>query len=142
MELSTIDDLAAALMEFNGRVARPGIGPLWLSEPCRLDQPWEEEYWPYATLPGVYVVYDGHNRLVYIGKASLDATLGARLGAHFSKGSDGLAKGPQGWEGAKHVRTIPVPRVHAFEAPAIEEYLLGRLTTKMNERGQKKKQTP
>jgi len=44
MELSTIDDLAAALMEFNGRMARPGIGPLWLSEPCRLDQPWEEEY--------------------------------------------------------------------------------------------------
>ncbi len=138
---TTIDALTGALMEFNGRYARPGIGPLYLSEPCGLDEHWSEEYWPYSTLPGVYVVYDDHNKLIYIGKASLDATLGSRLGAHFSRSSDGSAEPPPGWKGAKYVRTIPLPHEHAFEAPAIEEFLITRLEARENKLGQPGKHT-
>jgi hypothetical protein len=132
----TIDDLAEALMLFNGRMLRPGMGPLFLSERCDLDGGWSDEYWPYATLPGVYVVYSETNKLVYIGKASCSSNLGARLGAHFKKAPDGTAIRPEGWGEAKYVRTVPVPRRFTFEAPAIEEYLLGKVKTTCNTRGQ------
>ena len=131
----TIDALAEALMLFNGRMLRPGMGPLFLSERCDLDGGWSNEYWPYSTLPGVYVVYSETNKLVYIGKTSCSSNLGARLGAHFKKGPGGTAARPEGWDEAKYVRTIPVPHEFAFEAPAIEEYFLGIVKTTSNKLG-------
>jgi len=120
-------------MEFNGSYPRPGLGPLTLSERLRFDEPTEEtkdEYWPHATLPGVYVIYDYKHRLLYIGKASLSSTLGIRIAKHHKDRTQ--------WSkyGRLFVRTIPLPRTRAFEAPALEEFLLSRLDTISNSHGQ------
>lgn len=125
---STLDDLVAVLMLLNGEHLRPGLGPLHLSE--RVHAIEGEDYYPHATLPGVYVIHDNWNRLIYIGKASKGATIGIRLHHHFHELKHG-GKGPE-WNKAQWARSIPVPRSHAFEAPAIEEYLLCRLRTKAN----------
>lgn len=125
---STLDDLMAVLMEFNGQLPRPGLGPLVLSHEVSLTS--KDEYWPHATLPGVYVMYTVKHRLVYIGKASLGSTMGVRLHSHLQKVNAANAE-PQ-WRDAAFARSIPLPRAHAFEAAAIEEYMLGRLRTTAN----------
>jgi len=135
MTTNTIHHLAAALMVFNGILQRPGIGPLYLSEAYDLDKAYPETYWPFANLPGVYIIYARDLTLIYIGKASMSATLGTRLGSHFKNSPDGSVIRPPGWGAAKFVQTVPLPRDHAFEAPAIEEYLLRELRTAENKQG-------
>jgi excinuclease UvrABC nuclease subunit len=72
------------------------------------------------------VIYAENGDVIYVGKASLGASLGSRLAVHERD------KHPK-WEGARLVQMIEVSE--AFEAPSLEEYMLGRLATRLNRIG-------
>jgi hypothetical protein len=118
----TVDDLRSCLTELNEKYPRPGMAPLALSELC--DSTDSALPWPHAGNPGVYALFDANRELLYIGKASCNRTLGQRLRAHFNK--NGAAKS-QAFASVGYIATIPVPTDRAFEAPAIEEFLIARL---------------
>jgi hypothetical protein len=73
--------------------------------------------------PGCYVIYKDDGSVMYIGKASLDATIGSRLASHERSKH-------QKWDRAAYVQMITVDQ--PFEAPSLEEYLLSRLPTMLN----------
>lgn len=128
----TIERLKSVLEEFNSKYPRPVIGKLELSECVKVDD--KSVSWPNCTKPGVYVLFKGETEVVYIGKASCNTNLGFRLGAHFY--TDGEPK--HDWlKDVTHVRTVPVETAHAFEAPAIEEYLIQRLNPPLNVTGRR-----
>lgn len=127
----TFEMLIQHLERFNNDYPRPGLDRLELSDAVRVDD--RESSWPHCTKPGVYVLFN-NSEVVYIGKASCNTNLGYRLGAHFY--TDGRPKAD--WAtGVTHVRTIPVEAEHAFEAPAIEEYLIQRLNPPLNVTGRR-----
>jgi hypothetical protein len=117
----SLDDLASRIVELNTRFPRPAMTPLSISELCDVRS---ASAWPHSGNPGVYALFNERRELVYIGKASCNSGLGYRLGAHFFK--TGMPKAP--WlQDVRYVATIPVPLDRAFEAPAIEEFLIARL---------------
>ena len=89
------------------------------------DRNWWKQ--PRAAGPGVYVLYRADGKLGYIGKASLRASMGSRLYAHF--------EGREGTPGSlnhctQYVQFIEVSEAHL--APSLEEYLIVRLNPPWN----------
>lgn len=122
MKPITLDDLRSCLAELNDRFPRPGMAALSVSELCYVRDP--AAPWPHAGNPGVYALFNDNRELLYLGKASCNSDLGYRLRAHFDK--TGAAKASW-FESVRHLATIPVPTDRAFEAPAVEEFLIARL---------------
>jgi len=129
----TIEDLRKELIAFNDEFPRPDHPTLVLSEPYDFKGDGQES-WPNSALPGVYVITDEEEKLLYIGKASCTRNLGQRLGAHFT-GSPPETKCNEGWSGFRFLRTIAVEQERHFEAPAIEEFLIFKLKTEFNVAG-------
>lgn len=77
-------------------------------------------------------------KILRIGKASCDRTLGSRLGDYFEygKNKEGVAKSND-YKGIKYLVTIGLAKRRAFEAPAIEEYLIGKFNPRLNKLGKK-----
>ena len=90
------------------------------------------DYWPYTNRQGVYLICDKNEQVLYIGKASRTNTVGARLSYHFTSDSDGGCYiNHDGWSSKpRYVVTVAVPRGMAFEAPALEEYLITKYQNK------------
>lgn len=122
MKPITIEDVRSCLKELNEKYPRPGMEPLLLSDLCEVTD--SSLPWPNAGNPGVYALFDANHELLYIGKASCNRAIGHRLGVHFSKA--GVAKSTA-FENVRYEATIPVPTDRAFEAPAVEEFLIARL---------------
>jgi excinuclease UvrABC nuclease subunit len=122
--------LQIVLDELNEKFPRPGISKLEISPLHDLDSKWAEQY-PSADQPGVYILLDDAEEVAYIGKASFNHNLGGRLGAHFGYGPNrtGYATRLKKWrnERLRYIVVIPLKKEHAFEASAIEEFLLSRL---------------
>ncbi len=118
----TFADLSSAVDELNTRFPRPEMDHLKISDLCDVKD--ASASWPNPANPGVYAMLNEHRELIYLGKASCNTSLGMRLGAHFYK--TGAPKNAK-FEGIRYVVTIPVPDDRAFEAPAVEEFLIGRL---------------
>ena len=101
---------------------------------------WNDQ-WPNSDEAGVYFIFGSSGRLLYIGKASMNHYMGGRLSNYF--GCDKATKAcrivhENGWsERPMYVATVAVPRGMNFEAPALEEYLIGRLEPVDNVRGTK-----
>ena len=75
---------------------------------------------PESARPGCYAYFDAAGQILYIGKASMGATLGSRMAAHDHR----VPMAP--WRQlAASVVLIPVDE--AFEAPSLEEFLIDRL---------------
>jgi len=88
---------------------------------------WPSRY-PYADRAGVYLICDKDERVLYVGKASLTSTLGARLGHYFRYAPDGVScclnKEHEWSKVPRYLVTVAVPCDMAFEAPALEEFLI------------------
>lgn len=99
---------------------------------------WNQE-WPFSNETGVYLIFSGSGRLLYIGKASMNHCIGGRLSNYF--GADKATKRcrvEHEWsERPAYVATVAVPRDMKFEAAALEEYLIATLDTCDNVRGAK-----
>ena len=88
------------------------------------------EGWPNDLQPGVYLIFDGSMKLLYVGRAHV---IGARLFDYFGYTPDKRGcriKDTSGKSEARYLATVPVERT--FEAGALEEYLIGRLNPEKN----------
>ncbi len=99
----------------------------------------EKKYWPAATKQGIYCIFSATNELLYVGKASMSGSIGARLSCHFwydpNTGFQFEFDGSEeGW-GGKPVFLCVFPTQHPYEAPSLEEYLINELRPPGNVRG-------
>jgi hypothetical protein len=102
------------------------------------------ENWQSADLtsshPGVYLVYSESFAVLYIGKASMKALIGRRLWTYFGNGDKCIIKDPKKWEHTpRFLVNIAVPDDMPFEAPLLEEYLIGQIDPSGNVLGKKRK---
>ena len=81
---------------------------------------------PKSNEKGIYLIFDNNKVLLYIGKASMNNSLGSRLSSYFSYEDDKVTcKVNHDWSSKpKYIVTIAVPKGMSFEAAAIEEYLI------------------
>jgi len=116
----------------------PEIGPIYSLYPEHTDIEtefsWPENSWPFANRPGVYIFLTQEGDFLYVGKASMKATLGRRLTGHFSHvdyPNDKTCKTKDVWkEHPFFVVTVSVRE--PYEAPSLEEYLIMKLEPKEN----------
>lgn len=92
-----------------------------------------ESWWqtPFSAKAGCYAIYGQDGVLLYIGKASLNASTGSRLAAHLRHISPAWAQNPP-----HYVDIIEVSE--AFEAPSLEEFLLMKIKTLYNGLGKRR----
>jgi hypothetical protein len=127
-----------SLAEFNTNYPRPAMQRLVASKPFDLLLDWNGGVYPNSDLPGVYLLFDEAGVLLYIGKASCNECIGSRLGKHFGYSEDrqsGVAKCEE-FKSVRYIVTVGIQeKGRAFEAPAIEEYLIGTLRPRINHNG-------
>jgi GIY-YIG catalytic domain len=99
------------------------ISPLWNIE----DGYQGNLQFPYTGATGCYAIYSQDGKLLYIGKASLNHTLGGRLDSYFMGVRSSAPGAPKGnWNSPpKYIQTVQVNE--PFEAPSLEEYLILKL---------------
>ena len=86
--------------------------------------------WPDVQSPGVYFIFDVNMQVLYIGKASMNNPLGSRLGTYFKFGPNKscVVQKREYWKGVpRFVSVIAMKPEFRFQAPALEEYLIGKL---------------
>lgn len=94
--------------------------------------------WPHNGEAGVYAIFDEDLNLLYVGKSSMNNSIGSRLSSYFGFETDKscLIKQPTGWsQSPRFVQAIAVPEGMRYEAPALEEYLIMKLTPPDNTKG-------
>jgi len=95
---------------------------------------WPDNY-PNADKKGVYLILDDELNILYIGKASMNNWLGNRLGNYF--GYENNTRKCKVWHTnwtakPRYVLTVGFNDTLGFEAPALEEFLLGTVETSDN----------
>lgn len=112
-------------------LAVSGLYDLFPSQPAG-PEPAESDFrqsWPSADRAGVYLVFDQDLSLLYVGKASVESSLGKRLYTYFRPAKDGTCTVyHRDWlRTPRYVITVAVPEPTRFEACALEEYLIEML---------------
>lgn len=119
-------ELSELVAEYSTEYRNSTLPAFTVCEP----QPWKG-WWgsQNSKKQGCYVIYSSLGEPMYIGKASLKATMGSRLAAH-ERSRD------ERWSDAAQVQMVIVGE--PFEAPSLEEFLLSRLSTRHNILGRRK----
>ena len=133
--MAGIEELKTALIEFNNEFLGPSLKPFEPSELYDIDRDWPKQ-WPNADSPGVYFFLSSELDVLWIGKASNKNLIGSRIGTFLSADS----KKPWRRENdpipeAQYIASIPIPKEHAFMAPALKEFLITRLQPSRNKIG-------
>jgi hypothetical protein len=89
---------------------------------------WRLEASTDLTGPGVYILSDPLFVPLYLGKASVKSSIGARIRAK-------LRHRPPHWGDDWIYNAIVIKVKRAYEAPSLEEFLLGEIPTKYNVQG-------
>ena len=99
---------------------------LFPDEKSKSNRPKWSDTWPNADRQGVSLMLDDNLLLLYIGKVSLSNTFGGRFTGYFCYDDNKKCKPiHSNWsQMPKYVVPVAVPRGMAFEAPALEEYLI------------------
>jgi len=137
--------VSAAIAAYSSKYRAPGLPHIEVSNPVALfpDAPQQIELgahttwkdpWPFATRPGVYIMYSSSLDLIYIGKASMKRCIGQRLYEYFGDGPECIIK-KEKLGSARVVVIAAVPKDMPFEAPALEEYLINLLQPPQNDLG-------
>lgn len=140
-----------ALEEYKAKYRRPDLPDLRLSglyalfpvevQTADVAYRWNDK-WPCSDEAGVYFIFGGSGRLLYIGKASMQHCIGARLTAYF--GTDKATNGcrivdDNRWsERPMYVATLGASQDMKFEVAALEEYLIATLSPADNRQGVKR----
>jgi hypothetical protein len=145
--LSTISDLKDEIENYKNKYRREGLpefGEINRYALYPVEQNNEKEYgWPEkfydCDSPGIYAFLDENDKVLYIGKASMNNLLGYRLGSYFCYGESDRCKPNHQWiRNPFYIITMAVHDDMKFEAAALEEYLISRLRTLENKVGVRK----
>lgn len=138
-----LNKIKEAAEEYSRLYRANNLGPFEFIEELYSLYPSPEEkygwndYYPFYNRAGIYLAFDENKKLIYIGKASMSNKIGHRVGARFKQGANGECEpksNSDGWaKECKYLSAIAVP--HAFEAPSLEEYLIGVFAPKFNSVG-------
>lgn len=110
--------------------------PLPASLPRAVSGTWPKDEFVLGKRRGVYAVFSESLELLYVGKASLNSSIGNRLGIHFRKNEDGSLRYAKKWtQVPRFVVAIAVPDTLRWEAPALEEFLIMALQPLVNGTG-------
>ena len=133
MTMTDVDRLGAALQNYASRYL--GGRPLKLEPRVDLHGFWEQNTSiQNADKPGCYFLFDTDDRLLYVGKASMRSSIGARVTAHFAWDGSQLKPVNSDWVlPPVFLRTVIVSV--AWEAPSLEEYIIHHLKPKFNVAG-------
>lgn len=143
--MEPLSKVSAAIADFSSKYRAPGLPHIEISKPVDLfpDAPqkielgahttWKDS-WPFATRPGVYIIYSSSLDLIYIGKTSMNRCIGKRLYEYFGDGPECIIKKEKLCK-ARVVVIAAVPKDMPFEAPALEEYLIKKLQPPQNDLG-------
>ncbi len=146
MTQSTLAEFRDLVGAYHFRFRHPDLEPLEVSGLYDLfpelgdshaDYVWPDS-WPGGESAGVYAILDTGLNLVYIGKASMNSSIGIRLSSYFvfDKERKCKIKHPQSWRGSpRYVATVRMLDELRFEAAALEEYLIANLSTTDNSAG-------
>lgn len=145
-----IDRIEKAVEEYAASYRRADLPQMEVSRPYALFPDEEEpqlevawrwpEPWPNGLSRGVYFVLARGGGLLYVGKASIKATIGSRLAHWFQteKATQACKVVHPGWtDKPMYVATLAVADDMSFEAPALEEYLIQKLSPPDNVRGRR-----
>jgi len=105
----------------------------------KVERKWPEE-WPNAGRSGVYLIFGEDRDLLYVGKASMSNSLGARLSSYFGYDENKVhcKVCHKSWHKKPcYIVSVAVPENMLFEAPALEEFLISKLPIPENTRGRK-----
>ncbi len=124
--------------EYQEKYRNPDLPKFKVSDPYDLKADWDAgKSYPLVNKQGAYAIFDTNENLLYIGKASQNNTLGNRLGSYFKYAPDGKScttPPNHNWSSdPRYVMTVAV--AYPFEAPSLEEYLIGELQPLDNSRG-------
>lgn len=134
MDLNSADNqrLLAALDDYVTNHRHPARRPFLMHDPCTMSSEGIKGSWE-GTDPswkaGCYAIFSQEGSLLYIGKASNSKSVGDRL-VRFRYKASAWAEKPA------YVRIIEV--VESFEAPSLEEFLIGRLQPRNNKHGSRR----
>jgi hypothetical protein len=149
-EQKGLADIVEALSEYTSRFRRQelqalepisGLYALFPDVEMAPEVTWrwsESTPWPHGDRAGVYFVFGTGVRLLYIGKASMGAKIGNRLSHWFQYERPGRSCRVvhAGWrEQPRFVAALPVSDDMTWEAPALEEFLIQRLSPPDNSNG-------
>jgi hypothetical protein len=136
MNQSHIETLTVAIEEYSSKYRGFGLPDLEMSDLYDLfpagdhsnsNKAWPAK-WPMAEKPGVYFFFDDDLQLLYVGKASMNNTLGARLSSYCGYAADRSCQLKHSWSRKpRFVTVIGLNDDLRFEAPALEEFLIMRL---------------
>ena len=124
--------------EYQEKYRNPDLPKFEISDPYDLKADWDAgKTWPLVGSQGVYAIFNAEKNLLYVGKASQTNTLGNRLSSYFIYAPDGksCATPPNHIWSSEPRYVIAVAVAYAFEAPSLEEYLIGELQPDDNVRG-------
>jgi hypothetical protein len=100
---------------------------------------WPAPY-PFDQRTGVYFIFSESFELLYVGKSSMSSCIGKRLWTyfHYAPGQVCVLKHSTWTQNPRFLITVAVPETTPFEAPALEEFLIGRLQPTNNKVGRKR----
>jgi hypothetical protein len=144
--MPTLDDLKKEINVYTNKYRNPDLelfresGLYDLFPEDNEDNPlviakWPEPF-PHLKEAGVYAFLTKELEILYIGKASMNHGLGYRLGTYCGYDENRNCKLIHEWKGEpRYIYTVAMPKDSKFEAPALEEYLISRISTPNNKAG-------
>ncbi|MEX1215975.1 hypothetical protein [Saccharospirillum sp.] len=144
--IGTLSELKGKVEEYCTRYRHPEMaefnsGPLYDLFPEKengaliAEHRWSDT-WPSNGKAGIYTFIDGEGRVVYIGKSSMKSSVSARLNSYCKYGPGKICRLIGNWKvQPRYVWIIGVPAETAFEAAALEEFLIREITTSDNKNG-------
>jgi excinuclease UvrABC nuclease subunit len=139
--MNTLDHLKEKIQLLSEKYNRHDLN-LEISDVYNIKKDFLKPY-PNSGFPGVYVFLDEQQQILYVGKASYNNFIGPRLGAYFKRGNEEKSEGiinNDFYRDVRYLVTIPVHEDRAFEAPAIEEFLIKELNPPLNVIGKMKEE--
>lgn len=138
-----IETVLHEVKEYSSKYRHPSLPQFIVSElydlfpdpSCSDLLKWPHPY-PQAENQGVYLIMSEQKSVLYIGKASMNNTLGSRISSYFSYTQDKKAcqvKSLDWSEKPRFICTIAVPDKMSFEAPALEEYLIKKFSRELSD---------
>ena len=137
-----------AIADYTAKYRRPefppfevsGLYDLFPAKPHTCATPpthsWPVPY-PFDQRAGTYLIYSESLELLYVGKASMGSCIGKRLWTYFHYAADQecTLKHSTWTQPPRFLLIVAAPEGMPFEAPALEEFLIGRLQPSNNSVG-------